>query len=470
MAAFPRLCVAASSSGAGKTSVTLGLLRALSRRGLAVRPFKVGPDYIDPGLHALACGSPSHNLDSRLMDREAILSIFSARASGADLAVIEGVMGYFDGDGSGRGSTAELAAMLRTPVVLLLDLRASAESAAAVALGFVRYRRPSRIAGFILNRTAGGKHYESAKAAVERATGLPVFGCLPKDTKASLPERHLGLVSGGENPAFEGAVDALADALELNCDLDALLAAARRAPPLPPGPPLPWLRASQGRGASEAGPQPLIAVARDEAFSFYYEDNLNALRDLGATLAFFSPLHDGELPEGSDGLYLGGGYPELYARALSENVAMRASIRSAAASGLPIFAECGGYLYLTERFRTGNGEELPMAGVVPGTAIMTGGIVALGYHEAETLAESFVPAGTLLDGHCYHWSHVEGADASRAAITLAKPGKAAEPDGFASPSLFASYLHMHFAGQPGFARAFADACRGYARSRRGEEA
>ena len=472
-ASLPRLCVASASSGAGKTSFTLGLLRALGGRGLRVQAFKSGPDYIDPGLHAMVGGRPSANLDTRLMDEETVLALFAARAATADISIVEGAMGYFDGDGSGRGSSAELASLLKSPVLLLLDLRASAESAAALALGFVSYRRPSRIAGFVLNRVGGEGHARSAARAIEKATGLPVLGYIPKDPGLSLPERHLGLVSGGENPAFEKSVATMARAIEANCDLESVLRLARVAPRLPADLPLPW-GGPRSEGGGEASLfRPRIAVARDEAFSFYYDDNFEALRGFGADLAFFSPLADSRLPEGSAGLYLGGGYPELHAAALGGNKAMREAIFAAGRSGLPILAECGGYMYLTEAIEDLEGGSSPGVGLVPGRARMTRGRVALGYHEGLVLRPSpFVAEGEILRGHCFHWSRIEGLDESRAAIELRKPatgsGGGKSPlalDGYCGEAIFASYLHIHFASHPALARDFVGACARYARAR-----
>lgn len=456
---LPRMMISAASSGAGKTSWTLGLLRAFSAEGLSVQAFKSGPDYIDPALHSLLTPFPSRNLDTRLLGRAAVRSIFAANAARADLALVEGAMGYYDGAGPGEeaGSAYRLACWIDAPVFIVLDARAAGASAAATALGFLKFKRRSRIAGFLVNRIGSERHLETVRAAVEAATGLPVFGSLPKDGSLILPERHLGLVSGDENADFMRVVERIAAAVSSRCDLKGMLAAARNAPPLPYSR-SPECSASAGNTALEKPVR--IAVARDRAFSFYYEDNLDRLRSLGAELAFFSPLGSASLPEGCRGLYLGGGYPEVYAGLLSENVRLREEIRSAALAGMPVLAECGGYMYLAEAIADGRGAEYPMVGLFRGKAAMGRGRAALGYYEGEVLAETpFARKGARLRGHCFHWSSMIRPEGSRPVLSLSKDAESAIPDGEALKATFASYLHIHFATHPGFARNFVRACR-----------
>lgn len=465
-----RLLIAAAASGAGKTSWTLGLLRLISRRGVAVQAFKSGPDYIDPALHSLLTSCPSRTLDLRLMGRSSVVRCFRRHAAAAELSVIEGVMGYYDGAAEGS-SSADLARLLAAPAVLILDAAASQESAAAVALGFLRYRRRSMIRGFLLNRVGSDRHLASLKRAVENATGLPVLGSLPKDASIGLPERHLGLHAGTENPGFFAAADRIADLLEDRLDLDALTALASGAPELPGSGAAadcdPAGEVQARRRREPAGRAPVLGVARDEAFRFYYEDNLDRLRDLGAELRFFSPLHDGALPMDCAGLYLGGGYPELYGKELSENTGMREAIRAAADSGMPIFAECGGYMYLQRELVGAEGDRFPMAAVFEGSARMGRRLSALGYHRGRVVTPSpFAPEGTILRGHCFHWSSVEPPPPAReAALELSKNGAEARLDGGVRNAVFASYLHLHFASCPAFAARFVRACRSYHRTR-----
>jgi cobyrinic acid a,c-diamide synthase len=452
--------VAAPSSGSGKTGFTLGLLAALAKKGIDARPFKIGPDYLDTALHAAVAGGPSLNLDPLLMGKEAVVASL-ARGGEGGFAVIEGVMGLFDGSGLGA-STADVACLVEAPVLLLVDASASAESAGAMALGFSTYRRDLRVAGVVLNRVAGKAHYEAARTSIIEATGLPVYGFLPNDGRFNLPERHLGLVGPGEAPGFVQAVEAIAASLSANVDLDAILAVAASAPELRP-------HAPRGRPAQEVRPAvgpTRVAVARDKAFSFLYEDNLRALRDAGLEPVFFSPLADEALPEAVSGLWLCGGYPELHASRLSRNTRMRASIRAAAEAGLPTFAECGGYLYLLESFPDTEGGTWEGCALLPGRGMMGDRLEALGYREGRILAPSVLgPAGTLLKGHVFHFSRVEGGTGDLALRALAPAAEdEARPEGYCRGSVFASFLHLHFDGNPIALANFAEACRRHAAS------
>ncbi len=462
--------IAATHSGAGKTSWTLGILAALARRGLSVQPFKAGPDYIDPSLHSLLSASPSRNLDTRLVSGPRIRALFRAHAAKADISLVEGVMGYYDGAGphDDSGSGASLARLLDLPVFLIIDISGTSSSAAAMALGFIRYRRPSRIAGFLLNRAGSEAHYRLVRESVEMATRLPVLGYLPADRAICLPERHLGLVSGAENAEFSRIAGRLADSVEEHVDLDAILAIARSA--VDPGA---GSRESFLRASFPSLPVARIAVARDEAFSFYYEDNFDILRRLGAELVFFSPLRDAALPEACTGLYLGGGYPELHAADLEANIAMRKAIRDFADAGCPVFAECGGYMYLMDSIVVGDGSAWSMAGVFRGRAIMGERQAALGYHDAVLQRDCILGrAGDRLVGHRFHWSRIEAGTAAGpgyeagAAILVSRPGGEPLPDGLVRKAVFASYLHIHFASDPAPARNFIKAC---AACRRKEE-
>lgn len=447
---LPRFVIGAASSGAGKTSLALGILGALKDRGLDPRPFKIGPDYIDSALHARVAGRPSRNLDPRLMGRAAVSACLARNGSGG-VAVIEGVMGYYDGQ---PHSSADVAALVRAPAVLALDASAAAESCAATALGFIRYRRRSGISAFMLNRISGDGHYAMAAGAVERATGLPVIGYMPNDPALAMPERHLGLADDAAD--FDRLARSLADAVAAHVDLDALLAIAASAPDLPDVP----AAARFADGSSSAG-RPVIAVARDEAFSFYYQDNLDELERLGARLAFFSPLRDGALPEGTAAVYLGGGYPELHAATLAANEPMRRAIRDAAVAGMPVYAECGGYLYLLDSLDGMDGRPYAGCGVFPGRARMGSKLAALGYRDGSTLVPSLVgPAGSRLSGHVFHYATVEDPAAPALSMTNAyRPDAAPALEGAARGSAFGSFLHVHFAANKGLARRLVAAAR-----------
>jgi cobyrinic acid a,c-diamide synthase len=478
--AAPRILVSAASSGAGKTSVSLGLMAALSRRGLRVQPCKTGPDFIDMALHARTCGRPGGSFDPVQQGRRNALTLFARRARDADVSVIEGAMGYYDGSSDSRSSSFDAARLLKAPAILVLDARAASESLAAVALGFLRYRRSSGIRAFLLNRVGSPAHAASAGQAIERATGLPVLGALPWDPGLSIPERHLGLTLAGDNPEFDAVSMALGEALERYVDLDALLAIAAEAPalvkPATPAGRLLDRYASRCAIDTDTGQTIMpparfrLGVARDEAFSFYYQDNLDILEALGAELVFFSPLRDPGLPRDIDGVYLGGGYPELHGQRLSANAGLHRDLAAAAAAGLPIWAECGGYMFLCRSLEDREGRRWPMAGLVPWSVAMTDRCMALGYHEGRVTGScGFLPDGMMLTGHCFHWSRSEGAEESLAAIKLGKPGKQGKPgttvgpDGYAGNNVFATYLHIHFAGNLEAVQCFADACTSFAR-------
>ncbi len=447
----PRVVIGGVSSGVGKTTIAAGIIAALRRRGLKVQPFKVGPDYIDPGYLTAAAGRPARNLDGWLIPPGRLGWVFDRACRGADVAVVEGVMGFFDGKSAldEAGSTAQVARLFGAPAVIVIDVRAMARSAAAVALGFARLDPEVNVAGFILNRVGSPRHLEWTRRAVETATGLPVLGGLPEAPELAVPERHLGLMTAAEQEAVEGLIQRLAERVSAALDLDRLLAIARQAGPLPPPEAL-------------ALPRPRrpvrVGVARDRAFSFYYPDNLDLLRELGAELVDFSPLADPELP-GVDGLYLGGGFPELYAAELAANEPLKAALRRAVGAGMPVYAECGGLMYLAEGIRDFGGRTYPMVGVIPGVAAMGQGRVRLGYLEVETLRPSPVgPAGRRLRGHEFHASDFPPPPPDRALYqVLNQPGRL---EGWVLNNVAASYLHLHFIGCPEAAAAFVGYCAG----------
>jgi cobyrinic acid a,c-diamide synthase len=449
-----RLVLAAPHSGSGKTLLAAGLIGALRRRGLAVQPFKCGPDYIDPGYHALAAGRPCRNLDTWMMPAERVRRLFVAAASGADIAVIEGVMGLFDGFGSGdQGGTADVARTLDAPVVLIVDVRGMARSAAALVAGFQFFDPRLRIGAVLLNRVGSARHADICASAIGEHTGLPCLGYLPRAAGLSLPERHLGLVTTGEDPALAAALDQAADLLAESCDLDGLLALARAAPALPMPPAEPAVaRAPRTR--------PVIAVAQDRAFSFVYPELSELLADAGAIVAPFSPLDNEGLPAATSGVILSGGFPELYAERLSSNGGMHAALRQAHRRDLPIYAECGGLMYLTQAITDQQGRRWPMVGLLPGESRMTER-VALGYRTVCGAADhGLLPAGATLRGHEFHYSRWEGRpDDLPPAYQVLPPAGQPYGEGARLGRLTASYIHLPWFAQPELAERFVDLCR-----------
>lgn len=441
-----RLLLAGVASGVGKTTLTTGLLAAFRRRGLAVQPFKAGPDYLDPTYHELAAGVTGRNLDSWLLPHDRLRALFGQALVGADLGLVEGVMGLYDGVEylGERGSTAELAKLLGLPVVLVLDVRAQARSAAATVLGFQRLDPDVPLVGVICNRVGSASHYAGVKSAIEAVTGLPVLGGLPRLAAGAIPERHLGLVRAEEEMAGATALVAgLADAVAEGCDLDALLALAASAPPL--------ANDKIDLPAPYDGPRPVIAYARDEAFSFYYPENLALLRHCGADLRAFSPLSDAALPADTDAIYIGGGYPELYADRLSANQPLIRALRAAIAAGIPCYAECGGLMYLTEGLRDSTGRYHELVGVLLGRAVMRERRIQLGYATVRARVDTpLLRAGEEMRGHEFHYSTWEDLppDLPYAYLAEGRHGGAERPEGFARGNLLASYIHLHFWSNP----------------------
>lgn len=480
---IPRIVVAGTGSGAGKTTVASGLIGALRARGLRVQGFKVGPDYIDPSYHALASGRPGRNLDAFLSGTELIAPLFRHGASDADIAVIEGVMGLFDG-ATGRGelaSTAQIAKLLRAPVVLVVDGSAMARSAAAIVHGFRSFDPELEIAGVIFNRIGSDVHEQILRDAVE-PLGVPVLGALRRDERVSAPERHLGLVPVSERePRTRDALGVLAHAIAERIDLDEVLALAHRAPRLTgsawdPARAVPWTAVAVG--ATAAGGVPIdnagerdatdgpssalsaaraparIALAAGPAFSFHYRENLELLEAAGAELLPFDPLTDPALPDGTEALVLAGGFPEVFGAELEANGPLRAAVAAHAAAGRPILAECGGLLYLCEQL---DGHQ--MCGVLPLRAGM-GRRLTLGYREAVAVtATPWLPAGTSLRGHEFHYTQAEPSPgAPPPAWTLSSNGRS-RPEGYVRGAIQASYLHVHWAAFPQVARDFVAAVR-----------
>jgi cobyrinic acid a,c-diamide synthase len=440
-----RIVVAATSSGAGKTTVACGLIGALRARGLVVQGFKVGPDYIDPSYHALASGRPGRNLDAFLSGPDLIAPLVRHGGAGADIAVIEGVMGLFDG-ASGRGelaSTAHVAKLLGAPVLLVVDASAMARSAAAIVHGFMTFDPELDVAGVIFNRV-GSDHHEELLREAAGPLGVPVLGALRRDERVVAPERHLGLVPAGERePRTRDALDTLAGAVKRYVDVAAIEALARAATPAPGAA---W--SPEESPAAKAR----IAIARGPAFAFYYEENLELLTAAGAELAPFDPLRDEALPAGCGALILAGGFPEVFGPQLEANAPLRAEIAAFAAAGKPVLAECGGLLYLCQDL---DGHE--MCGAIAASASMSGRLT-LGYREAVAVtATPWLQTGERVRGHEFHYSRVTPLDGeARAAWELSARGSC-RPEGYVAGALQASYLHVHWAAHPQLALRFARA-------------
>jgi cobyrinic acid a,c-diamide synthase len=447
---IPTLVVAGVASGVGKTTFTLGLLEVLRRRGLTVQPFKVGPDFIDPGFHALVAGRPSHNLDGWMCSREYVRTAVARHATDADLAVIEGVMGCFDGRGaaSDEGSTAEVAKWLGAPVVLVVDAGAMARSAGALVLGFERFDPELDLAGVVFNRVAGESHWRWLREAVAARCRAVPLGFLPHRDALILPERHLGLVTAPERGLPPLLLDELARTIAASVDVDRLRSLARSQVPPAPQAPMP------AAPARSRATRPRIGVARDLAFQFYYPANLDLLQAAGAELVFWSPLGDATLPD-VDALYLGGGYPEMHARELGRNRSMREAVKAFAAAGRPVYAECGGLLYLAEALEDGGGTLQPMVGLLPTVGRLRANRLRLGYAEVETTRETLLgPAGTVVRGHEFHASEIDPvpAEVSRAYRVRASEGDPPRVEGYLIKATLMSYVHLHF----GSNRAVAD--------------
>ncbi len=458
---IPRLVIAAAHSSSGKTTLATGLMAWLTRQGYSVQGFKVGPDYIDPAYHQLVTGRPGCNLDEWFLGADGVKEAFVRACRGADIAIVEGVMGLFDGYGSqGTGSTASIAKILNAPVLVVLDVRSLARTAAALVRGLQVFDPDLHLAGVIVNRVGSPRHAAMVKQAIEENCALPVLAVLPSWSDLALPERHLGL-----KPVFEQMeqvkqlVDTLVDRLSGALDADRLWQIARTAVPVSGVRPAIW-------GDRDAGAKTFrLGVVYDEAFNFYYWDGLDYLATLGAELVFCRAL-DGRLPADLDGLYIGGGFPEMFASRLATNRQFMADLKEYYSRGLPVYAECGGLMYLCRELVDLDGEGHCMAGLIPARCIMQKRRAALGYVTAHTTRPTLLgPAGTVLKGHEFHYSTLQydGTPPSPALEMQQAFATATSSGGYAAGNLFASYLHLHWAANPRAALNFSRACRQYAR-------
>lgn len=444
---IPRLVLSAPASGAGKTAFTCALLRAFQQKGLQPASFKCGPDYIDPMFHRQIIGAKSGNIDLFFAAPQLARGLFCRQAAGCGLALVEGAMGYYDGAASSDQASAWQAAQaLAAPAALVVPPRGAALTLAASLKGLLDFRPDSRIRGILLNRCAEGT-YRMMKPLLERELGIPVMGYLPELPECRIESRHLGLVTAQETENLRRKIQLLADQAARTVDLEGLLALARSAPPLQGDLPAPPPATDR---------RPVIALAQDRAFCFYYPENLALLEELGAEIRPFSPLEDRELPEDADALYLGGGYPELYGQGLSQNRTMAESVRRAVASGLPTLAECGGFLYLHQAIEDQEGRRWPAAGVLPGLCRPAGGLRRFGYVELTARRDNLLcPAGETIRGHEFHyWESDDCGKDFRAEKPLSSRGWDCI---HAGGTLFAGFPHLYFYSNPAFAARFVQA-------------
>lgn len=442
----PRVVIGAPKGRSGKTTVSIAIGRALRNRGLSVQPFKKGPDYIDPSWLTLACGRSCSNLDSFLMPEDVLLSSFTRRSRGADIALVEGAMGLFDtSEPEGKGSVAWLSRMLRAPVVLVVDAERMTRSIAALVSGFQHFEPGTHVAGVILNHVAGTRHEEKLKDAVERYCGIPVLGVVPKDSRLTITERHLGLIPSVENDQAEAVVETICDKVGAHLNLDAIMAMAREAPAqsIPEGPLAPAVK-----------PTVRIGVIQDRVFSFYYTDYVEALRAVGADIVPINSLYDWRLPD-IDGLYIGGGFPELYPAGLEANSGLRADIAARIENGLPTYAECAGLMYLCRAIRW-QGKRYGMVGVIPAEVELSRRPEGHGYVEVTVAAENpWFSTGLVLHGHEFHHSRLVAEVPLQTAYQVRRGhGIDGHVDGIFYKNMFASYTHLHVLGVPEWAKSF----------------
>ena len=447
----PRIVIAGVNSGSGKTTITSGLMRLFKNKGVNVQGFKSGPDYIDPSYHTVATGKFSRNLDTWMIGEDLVKELLIKNGQNADLSIIEGVMGLFDGrrGNSEIGSTSHLAKITGSPVILVLDCRSIARSAAAVVYGYVNFDPELDVKGVILNKVASQSHLDILKQAIE-PLGIKIVGYVLRNEKLKMPERHLGLVPASEMDGLSDHLDYIAGELEKTIDLDSILQIANSAEDFNKPDKFIFTEETKGLYAKE---QVRIGYAFDKAFSFYYHDGLDYLRHLGAELIAVSPISDKKLPEGISGLIIGGGFPELFLEELSDNKSFIDDLKRYNELGMPIFAECGGFMYLNQNITDFSGKDIEMLSLIPGKIEMTKKLVAMGYRRAEILNDCILgKKGDIINGHEFHYSKfdIPEEDVSYPVKYLENEKK----DGYHTGNIFASYLHFHFAVNPSAAKSF----------------
>ncbi len=443
------IIIAGTNSGVGKTTITIGLTALLKNKGLKVQPFKIGPDFIDTGYHTMIAGRPSRNLDGWMTSEDYVKESFYKNSSDADFAMIEGVMGLFDGlDGKGlEGSTAQIAKILNIPVILIVDAKAMAGSAGAVVYGFENYDKDVRIAGVIFNNVGSENHYRILKEAVEHRCKATVLGYLQKDSNIAIPSRHLGLVTAEDNLLSEKIIDKLSDIMETSINFDKILDISSINSNLSIF--NIYIKKKEEKSIT-------LAVAYDKAFNFYYQDNLDILTEYGAELKFFSPLSDKSLPDDIDGIYIGGGYPEIYAKELEANASLRGQIKKLAEDGMFVYAECGGLMYLTEGIIDLEGHRNEMVCIFPVNARMLSRRKSLGYVSIEAIDDTILTQrGSKIRGHEFHYSEIDMPDAIKRSYRVTKASNGHEwLEGYCYKNVLASYVHIHFGSNIKWAKKF----------------
>lgn len=458
---LPRITIAGPYSGVGKTSISVGLMGALKRRGLKVQAFKIGPDYIDPSHHSIMLNRPSRNLDVWMVHPNGILEIFQRATQDVDIAVIEGVMGLFDGfdESNENGSTAHIAKLLKSPVILVINVHGMAKSVAPIALGYEKYDRNVRLSGFILNEVGSKKHIDWCKKAINSVTKLPVLGALPRNKDIEMQERHLGLIPQRERAHPKPFLNLLTNFIEENVDVDRIIDIARSAEDLPKSSNKVYPKHPYKKNLA-------VGVALDESFNFYYQDNLDILRAYGADIRFFDTIKDKEVPSDVSGLYIGGGFPEMLPERLGANTSMLKSIKKVAEDEMPIYAECGGLMYLTDSITDFENRSYKMVGLLNSRTVMTRGLT-LNYTLADVIVDNpLSKVNDLLKGHEFHYSKIleipkDARFAYRMRIGMGIDGK---HDAWLEHKALASYMHMHFAYQPKLVKNFLSACEDYSHS------
>ncbi|MDQ0201155.1 cobyrinate a,c-diamide synthase [Neobacillus ginsengisoli] len=448
-----RLVIAGTGSGVGKTTLTIGLMAALKKKGYTVQGFKCGPDYIDPTYHTAVTGRVSRNIDSWMLNHEMVKEIVNRGSEGSDISIIEGVMGFFDGKNptNNNGSTAEISIITKSPVVLVVNCASMARSAAAIVMGFQAFLKETDIVGVIANRVGSEGHFKIVKTAIEQECGIPVLGYLKKDSDIAIPERHLGLIPSVERGELNPFFDSLGDLVLETVDVETLYKLAK-ATPLE-------IKESQFKRSEKEAVR--IAVARDAAFNFYYQENLEMLEASGAELIEFSPLKGETLPGDVDGLYIGGGFPEEFAEELAEQTEVKRSIRGAIEKGLPTLAECGGFMFLTEFLETTDEKNYKMVGIIPGKVKMQAQLAALGYREITAEAGNFLLNGDLkARGHEFHYSTFHPKTEIQHAYQT-KGMRGFKQEGYMKGNLIAGYTHFHFGSCPGMVENWINKCKEY---------
>jgi len=442
--------IAGTNSGVGKTTVTLGIMSALVQKGIKVQGFKAGPDYIDPSHHTFVTGNASRNLDTWMMDTNVCRELFARSAANADISVIEGVMGLYDGsiDSTGHGSSAHLATCLNAPVILVVNARGVAQSAGAIVMGFKEFNKEIRLAGIILNNIASQSHYDCVKKAIEGSCSVTVLGYLKKDNDIIIPERHLGLIPSDEGRVNSALYEKLGQMILETVDIDRVLNAAGLAGIYPDYHKSIFINKNDPLRVT-------LAIAKDRAFCFYYQDDIDLFEALGAKIKYFSPLNDRSLPDDIDGIFMGGGFPELYAAELTQNESMRNSLSESQKQGILIYGECGGMMYLLEKLIDCNGRSFKMSGILSGASRMENRRQGLGYVIVDAIRDSVIcKKGDTFRAHEFHWSKLQNVpdDTVFAYNTRKNRGYKTGFDGIGMNNVLASYTHVHFSSNPELAR------------------